>query len=684
MPRATVGTSLCTMPTATLRRRLSSTPSPTPTAVATPTARLIWTDRKHSSTDRSSSPGLLNSESMAMAAPDWVQPAVKLASSWVFPTVALSSLVAHLLLVFFSGIRRRQAYGVRRFLLWLAYQVNNWAPIYVLGNLYFDTEPQEKQLYAFWVPFLMLHLARPDNISAYSMEDNALAGRVMLFVPFQSMGAFTIIYRYIHVDSTAGTLRPASWIMFSLACFKYVESVMALRGGDLDNIRSSFKPTSRVGTQDHRVAPEDDKYLLFAHGLLDICKGAFTDYPVKMDDRERQRVDYFGWEKMPQVVEMELSLMFDILYTKAAMVHTWGGYGIRVVSPFLTAVAFLLFWFRHREQGGSIAAEMSISATWKRTRRLVVSLDTSRLSISGCELLRDKKASSYRTWSGIIGQHNLLGHCRDTESRCSKLAKCIGLEESWNEHCYSGPRRGLDLWRQKAVRKVLFERIWSLVLILAKEEEGKKAEPPAPPTGHQRRRDLDRALGFDPEIEEVVLIWHIAAEVFLSKIQNTAQERSTDQTENVIMAREKDIRVVSDYMLFLIAVRPAGMISGLTIRSLYEDTRSSLNTLWGGGCASPTAGVDNLQLAQILQEKIETHSKIRRKLQGMRSELFGTKLDIPDMIDLIFDVWVRLLIYVSIRCSRDSHAKQLGRGGELTTIVWILAQHGGMFRQRRG
>jgi hypothetical protein len=40
---------------------------------------------------------------------------------------------------------------------------------------------------------------------------------------------------------------------------------------------------------------------------------------------------------------MELSLMYDILYTKAAVMHTWFGFAIRVVSPLAVAAALGLF-----------------------------------------------------------------------------------------------------------------------------------------------------------------------------------------------------------------------------------------------------------------------------------------------------------------------------------------------------
>ncbi|XBJ20486.1 hypothetical protein VPH35_011310 [Triticum aestivum] len=44
-------------------------------------------------------------------------------------------------------------------------------------------------------------------------------------------------------------------------------------------------------------------------------------------------------------------------------------------------------------------------------------------------------------------------------------------------------------------------------------------------------------------------------------------------------------------------------------------------------------------------------------------------------LEFILDVWVNMLVDASLRCSRESHAKQLSRGGELITIIWVATQH---------
>lgn len=79
--------------------------------------------------------------------------------------------------------------------------------------------------------------------------------------------------------------------------------------------------------------------LLDAHGLLGVTMGAFADYQV---DRRRYVPSHSGWKDVSKVVEMEASLMY-MLYTKASVIHTWGGYIIRLVSPPATAMALYLF-----------------------------------------------------------------------------------------------------------------------------------------------------------------------------------------------------------------------------------------------------------------------------------------------------------------------------------------------------
>lgn len=46
-----------------------------------------------------------------------------------------------------------------------------------------------------------------------------------------------------------------------------------------------------------------------------------------------------------------------------------------------------------------------------------------------------------------------------------------------------------------------------------------------------------------------------------------------------------------------------------------------------------------------------------------------------DKFEVIFGVWVEMMLYAAEHCSRDSHARQISNGGELITIVWLFTHH---------
>ena len=44
----------------------------------------------------------------------------------------------------------------------------------------------------------------------------------------------------------------------------------------------------------------------------------------------------------------------------------------------------------------------------------------------------------------------------------------------------------------------------------------------------------------------------------------------------------------------------------------------------------------------------------------------------PELLQVVFGVWVEMLCYAAHHCSGDSHARQLNSGGEFITVVWLL------------
>ncbi|CAL4987844.1 unnamed protein product [Urochloa decumbens] len=725
---------------------------------------------------------------------------------WAIRLLVLASLAAHIFLAFFAGFRRRQRSGVTTVILWLAYLFTDWAAPYAIGKLPFGSALREQQLVALWIPFLLSHLGGPDNITAFSFEDNKLSLRKAGNTLFHLLGTISSVYKQVDIGGSNRALLWASYFMISVGAIKYIEKAWALRVANFGKIRKAAKnnlPTSiRIQLHRHGKELNDEEALLVAHSLLHITKGAFADYSVRKGPfrsnqtlREvfnvQQENNNTGWLNMCKVVEMELSLIYDILYTKAAKIQTCLiSYVIRIVSPVTTATMAMLFWysskaaqrgvdviityillmvtfcldvrwllrvtastwtyafFNNAKRESWLKHEVLCTGRWHRIRRLIVSLDPRQL------LLRQQRGN-YRLWTGVIGKYNLLDECiHDTDNYIySQLLKLvIRSEDTLTEYKYSRGYKLGTLGTRECLRELLFEQIKRALgkayprHKVIQTEMPAPGHPPPPKAGVEGEYDysqtqqsthlLDVALGFVPELQELILILHVATDVFLVDMSNQVKLVSDKE-----MLYKEAIEVMSNYMAFLAAARPE-MLPGLDLRSLFKGTCRKLHEIWenesaktsskhilahtlqqvernrrkngdqrstGEGDGRSFVLSEGVMIADVLiwamQGKLVPYEDIipwlKIRPQGEDDKDFEKRKDrvffllqllLPDLkmglnktypicelLELILESWVRLLINVSTRCGRDSHAKQLGRGCELTTIVWILSHHASVF-----
>ena len=128
-----------------------------------------------------------------------------------------------------------------------------------------------------------------------------------------------------------------------------------------------------------------------------------------------------------------------------------------------------------------------------------------------------------------MGQYNLLHEVIRGTSRFSCFIKTFALEETWMEYKYSS---SLELGSSENVKKLLFEEIQKVFKmqpltrrppppppppapVTPPPPKPKPAEPPIQAQILETRRARDEELGFLPEFQELILIWHVATDVFL-------------------------------------------------------------------------------------------------------------------------------------------------------------------------
>ncbi|CAN6210409.1 unnamed protein product [Urochloa humidicola] len=638
---------------------------------------------------------------------------------WGLRALVLLSLTVQVKLLILAEFRRHVDSGVLKALAWSAYMLADAAAVYVLGHLSVTSRSPEHELLGLWAPFLLLHLGGQDKITAYAIEDNKLWLRHLQTLVVQVAAAAYVISgsSIIVGDSRSPLLLSTTVLMFMVGVVRYGERVWSLKcagSSPTGNYRSDIgKRRLSLAVPESLISRLDpaEALLLNAHMLLDLAKDRFKGPlprlflcgPASPDSRLR------GEEELYEVAEMQLSLLHDVFYTKAEATHTWQGLCIRVLSTLATVAAFSLFNIlllgtRHPKLNGytsrvdaAVTYVLFVGAVLLETTSLVRAM----LSSWTCALLvkygsegsalcnslahvplclrRLVGAAEWRrrrSWKRSMGQLNLVQLCvRSRASRWSKIGRWVSVEDWWNTVAYKNPSIPVSACTKRLLLKSMKARPWGTVEF---ESIGLYGDP---------------AWVADSKLEERILIWHIATEVYLfwyKKDQEQGAEALDVAVDLVDVAQ-----ALSNYMLFLLASRPHMLPAdanrndylvlcyALTNHMRYttaEDLLSLLQryaeALWANSSAPEfelTCKNTNRRGDKVLRGGCSLGAFLIHQRDS--SPVGGT-----GTLEMICRVWAQMLCFVAEECSANSHAKQLSSGGELLTVAAVVAKY---MRSRR-
>uniref|UniRef100_A0A453MXG3 DUF4220 domain-containing protein n=4 Tax=Triticinae TaxID=1648030 RepID=A0A453MXG3_AEGTS len=650
--------------------------------------------------------------------------AVHLWKEWGIQILVLASFMLQVVLLIFAGIRRRKASAALRIFLWLAYLMADNIAVYALGHMSLNSRPYEDRLIAFWAPFFLLHLGGQDTITAYSLEDNQLWKRHLLTLLVQVSGASYILYVYI---GNAPSLVSATILMFVVGVIKYAERVLALRLANIENLGTTLDiREGEYGRLDRKGDMDaEQEVLLGAHYLFSFCRSEFLDRVPTLGAYSaataiKKSKHFNGGMYMYGLVEVELSLLYDLLYTKAPMIHTWHGCCIRVVSSVATVAAFLLFQLggRGAYNGvdiaityvllvGAIILEITsvlraLGSTW--TCAFLHARKWDRCYGAVMCLRRSVKAASNRRWLQSIGQHNVLDFCvRDKTKLRDRIARATGLGTWWKKLHYSSTIPVTPELKELLMTQMLKTmhdwRKWNIRYV----------------RGQAALTDCGIFDDIGPTVEkdfdECVLVWHIATDIYLHCCPQIEEGHPL----------VKAIKVLSNYMGFLLVVRP-NLLPGGVRRSLFRQNCPDLEKMMAQLCAGESSEDEDdgsWETVERLEDGTGSGQSIGEKDDGAReitaegedgnhpmvpssknlakhvlhkhnsehiggaytraghlaTKLLDNKWNLPNVLEVIFAVWVEFLCYAAHHCTDVSHCRQLGDGGDFLTIIRILVDH---------
>ncbi|KAL6335359.1 hypothetical protein AAG906_029602 [Vitis piasezkii] len=582
----------------------------------------------------------------------------KLWNEWEIRLMVLFSLFLQIVLIIISNRRKYTFRPWIRILIWSAYMSADWVATVALGTLSRSQGDSQGKLLdpnytlmAFWAPFLLLHLGGPDTITAYSLEDNELWLRHLLGLVVQVGVAF-----YVFLRSWAGT--PPTFLsipMFVAGIIKYGERTWVLRSASKDHFRISLLPVPDPGPdyadfmkeygswkydmQVERIRKEktgenplqstvgDDitvqggKYINEAYFLFENqFRHLYADLILSLDDQQTSEriIRELSFGEAFKVVEMELSFLYDVLYTKATVVYSLLGILLRTASFLSTISTLAAFFFIHKHQFSNIDINITYTLLFGAIFLEIYAIIMLILSDWSIVWLSSKKFLErywYMTWEKV-------------DDMKEPIFSCL-LEMTNNVR---------DL---KSLLK--------------------------------RRGDYVTRKMVDVEFDHSLLLWHIATDL--------CYPCDVDKSPNTNLKSRCEIsKCLSDYMLYLLVMCPFMLPKGIgefRFRDTYAEAKRffqqrSKNISNRIEASALLLGVDTeVEPKDVKGDKSKSvlfeACRLTKTLKSLEMEM-----GVEEKWKMVSEVWVEMLCYAASHCGWIQHGQQLRRGGSYSLMFAFL------------
>ncbi|WOG94121.1 hypothetical protein DCAR_0313414 [Daucus carota subsp. sativus] len=650
--------------------------------------------------------------------------------------MVLLSLFLQIVLIALGNRRKYSTRNWIRVVLWLAYLSADWVATVALGvlsngdsatNLKDDSMDEHYVIIAFWAPFLLVHLGGPDTITAYSLEDNELWLRHLLGLFVQVFVAFYVFIRALKPNPLNFVALP----IFVAGIIKYGERTWILRSASSKHFRESLLPNPDPGPNyskfiEEYVLKEKEGFELswsvseapkpvahkYATGKNDIIPNAsilnaayeffltfkrlFADLILSFQDLEKS-LSFFqesSWDNAFKVIEVELGFMYDVLYTKASIIHSIWGVALRATSFLSTAFGLIVFclidWKSYKAVDLCISLVLLVGAIGLEVYAvlLLLSSDWTLLLLSKLKnplidfiykfITCFNWITSKKKWSNSMAQYNLLSSSLNNKATIWNFIK---------NHVF----QILDDYQDVNSVDIPTEINISIFSQLVEKSKGasdfRMCKKLCGARGEYVLAKYKCAEKFtwsvEFEFDHSILLWHLATDLCYF----------TDKTENPDSVLDSNCRIsklLSDYMLYLLVKRPFMLPNGIgQIR--FQDTCAEATEFFQELKITPDEDEACTKLLQV-EIIIPPHEvkgdrsksvlfdacKLAKLLQSLEC---GELWEKQQKWEMMSHMWIEMLSYAACHCTWKDHAQQIRRGGELITHVWLLMAHLGLTEQ---
>ncbi|GKV48628.1 hypothetical protein SLEP1_g55426, partial [Rubroshorea leprosula] len=279
----------------------------------------------------------------------------KLWDTWNIRVLIILSLLLQSFLMLSAQLRKRRGgKWIIMIPLWIAYLLADWVATFTIGLM---LSAEHSDILAFWAPFLLLHLGGPDTITSFSLEDNEFWIRHLLWLILQVGSTIYVILQSLPRNK----LWPPTLLVLIAGVIKYAERNRAFYLASFDHFGNNWLHFARrrvfsipVLSPIPVLPPIPVRFQQALQSRFPEVWSRLASCPIflvaactfgsiksllvgpPMTKTEQTNVCCLMRERDShgtlRTIEIQLSLLYDLLHTKLPVVDSKIGYICRTVN----------------------------------------------------------------------------------------------------------------------------------------------------------------------------------------------------------------------------------------------------------------------------------------------------------------------------------------------------------------